>query len=302
MESMTGLAADTRGVGAANEFRRQLGNLVDELTTGRPTTADVARELDDWLRHPDVRRVIECVPGGDDGVLRAALREYSGFIASPASNATDPVGVLRIVLLQQLDLCWWSFVPDLADGKAVAASPELIDLRPLRQGGGVHFGFGIGSDRLLRRGRDYVVQRLRPSREPRGPGLPFLRARPEIISLLNEIADTVAALAPSGTPPVWVNSIVRSVEHQRRLRGLGFTALLPSSHCRGWAADVELAWFDRFGADGALREVLLGYMTSGVLNVIDEGRAWHVCLSPHAVGRYRPSGQLCSPDRAPAGS
>jgi hypothetical protein len=298
---MTGLAADTRGLGAASEFRRQIANLVDELAIGRPSAADVARELDDWLRHPDVRRVIERVPGGSERVGQAALREYAGFVASPASNATDPLGVLRIVLLQQLDLCWWSHVPDLLDAAAVTSSPELIDLRWLRRAGGVDFGFGVASDGLLRRGRDFVVQRLRPAREPRGPGLPFLGARPEMVALLNEIAGVVAVLAPSGTPPMWVNSIVRSVEHQRRLRGLGFTALLPSSHCRGWAADIELSWFDRFGAGGVLREVLSDYLTSGVLNVIDEGRAWHDCLSPQAVGRYRPETVLGRTARAAGG-
>ena len=79
---------------------------------------------------------------------------------------------------------------------------------------------------------------------------------------------------------------MRSVHHQGRLRDLGFTALLPSAHCRGWAADVEMTWFERFGANGALRDVLLDYQASGVLNVIDEGRAWHLCLAPHAVARY----------------
>jgi hypothetical protein len=70
------------------------------------------------------------------------------------------------------------------------------------------------------------------------------------------------------------------VEHQRRLRALGYTALLPSSHCVGYAADVEMTWFRRFGAHRALQEVLLDWQRSGDVNVIDEGQAWHVCLRP----------------------
>ena len=68
----------------------------------------------------------------------------------------------------------------------------------------------------------------------------FLVARAEIVAVLNEIADALAERAPTGTPPLWVNSIVRSVEHQRHLADLGYFALLPSSHCSGYGVDVEI--------------------------------------------------------------
>ena len=105
-------------------------------------------------------------------------------------------------------------------------------------------------------------------------------ARPQAVALLNQIATQFASVAPPGTPPLWVTSLARSVEHQRRLRALGYAALLPSSHCVGYAADVEMAWFRRFGAQEALQEVLLEHQRSGDVNVIDEGQAWHVCLRP----------------------
>jgi hypothetical protein len=123
-----------------------------------------------------------------------------------------------------------------------------------------------------------------------------------MVAVLNEVADRVALLAPPAAPPIWVNSIVRSVAHQRRLQQLGFTALLPSAHCCGWAADIELAWFDRFQAAAALRDVLFDYQASGVLNVIDEGRAWHLCLAPHARDRYRGGHTVVLPSPAPAAS
>lgn len=256
----------------------------------RMNPSDIARQLTRWLDDPEVQWVVGKVPGGGDRIIEQALAEYTNFVPSVASNAGDPVGVIRIVLLQQIDVAWWSSSPGFADDAAIDASLDLLDLRGLRATGQVRFGFGIGSDRLHRRARDFAVQRLRPDREPRGPGLSCRLARPELVTVLNEMADQVALSAPPGTPPLWVTSMVRSMAHQRRLRTLGFTALLPSAHCQGWAADVEMTWFERFGASAALREVLLGYSDAGVLNVIDEGRAWHVCLSPHAVARYSMSG------------
>ncbi len=281
-------AENVRELSVAIDYRAQLEHLIDELSvlSARRTRADVARHLDEWFRHPDVRRIIDATPGGSDRVLKQALREYSLFVPSPASNASDPISLVRIILLQQIDLAWWAASADFPDARSIAYSPQVVDLKSLRASGGVRFGFGIASDRLIKRARDYAVQRALPDREPRGPGLPFHHARPEIVAVLNELADRVASQAPPQTPRIWVNSIVRSVHHQSRLRDLGFTALLPSAHCRGWAADVEMTWFERFGASGALREVLLDYQDAGVLNVIDEGRAWHLCLAPHAVARY----------------
>jgi hypothetical protein len=291
--AVTRAAADVSPRIATGGYRASLEQLMNGLTRWAPrmTSSDIARQLSRWLHDPEVQWVVDQVPGGGDRIIEQALEEYLNFAPCVASNASDPVSVMRIVLLQQIDVAWWSRSPSFADDVAINTSPDLLDLRSMRATGRVRFGFGIGSDRLLRRARDFAVQRLWPDHEPRGPGLSCRLARPELIAVLNEMADRLALAAPEGTPRLWVNSIVRSVVHQRRLRTLGFTALLPSAHCQGWAADVELAWFERFGARDALRSVLLEYSDSGVLNVIDEGRAWHVCLAPHAVARYRMSGR-----------
>ena len=82
------------------------------------------------------------------------------------------------------------------------------------------------------------------------------------------------------------HSTVRSVSHQRHLQTLGYSALLPSSHCSGWAADIEMAWLQHQGTADALRSVLLDYRDRDVLNVIDEGQAWHVCLNPALATHY----------------
>ena len=58
--------------------------------------------------------------------------------------------------------------------------------------------------------------------------------------------------------------------------------MLPSAHCVGYAADIEMTWFRQFGADRMLQEVLLERQEAGEVNVIDEGQAWHVCVRPGA--------------------
>ena len=285
---MTGPVDHWQAVTAAQAYRDHVDRLITDLGSVRrldATSVDAA--LDTWIRESDAAEVIGRTPGGAAHIARQAAREFSGFRVSEASNASHPLASLRIALLQQIDLAWWPATPDLVSDADVRADTELVDLPRARARGEVRFGFGVASDRLRRRGRDYAVQRVLPRREPRGAGLAFAAARGEIIAVLNEIADTVAALSPARTPRIWVTSTVRSVEHQCRLRRLGFTALVPSAHCRGWAADVEVEWFERFGAADALRDVLVGYQKQGTLNVIDEGRAWHLCLSPSAAPFYR---------------
>ena len=223
--------------------------------------------------------------GGQARIVAQAVEDYRRFAPSDASNASSAAGLVRILLLQNVDLLWWEDVEDF-DTEDDARAAGLLDLRALKRSGDVHFSFGIASDGLVRRGRDFLVQRLAPNREPRGPGLAFTDIRPEMLGVLNEISTTTRELAPAGTPAIRVNSIVRTVQHQNHLKTLGFSALSPSAHCRGWAADIEVTWFERFGAAGALREVLLDYLDRGVLNVIDEGRAWHICLSPDHAARY----------------
>jgi hypothetical protein len=107
-----------------------------------------------------------------------------------------------------------------------------------------------------------------------------------MIALLNEIATRFAQAAGPWEGGLWVNCIVRSAAVQQRLRDLGYSALLPSAHCTGYAADIEMAWLRRHGVAPALEDLLTGYRDEGVLNVIDEGQAWHVCLNPALVSRY----------------
>ena len=117
---------------------------------------------------------------------------------------------------------------------------------------------------------------------PRTAGCGSRRARPEAVALLNRRrAAEFAADAPAGTPP----ALGHQPGPQRRApvpaARLGYAAVLPSAHCLGFAADVEMAWFRpvrRPRRPG--RSCCSDRQRGRDINVIDEGQAWHVCVSP----------------------
>jgi hypothetical protein len=249
--------------------------------------AEAVDALDRTLRGPAARRVIDRTPDSRADLLAAARRELEDPKMQLPSSPKSRAALVRILVLHQVDAMWWSHVPPYADQAAVDAAPELVSLPRLEQAGALRFRFAVQPAGLLGRGRDAAQRRFTPRRRPQVSGMKFLVARPEIVTLLNEVADLLRKEAPTDTPPLWVNSIVRSVEHQQHLSALGYSALLPSSHCLGWAADVEMTWFETFGAAETLQAILTDYRDRGVLNVIGEGQAWHLCLSPDHVAAYR---------------
>jgi hypothetical protein len=268
-------------------WRDAIEAIVTELSAlpedaGDDRVGDVVR---DGLSHGVLAPLTE-TRGGVDILVDQAIHEYRKFAPSAASNAADRSAMVRILLLQCLDLLWWGDADEYVDGSSLAADGSLVELVDERRAGRVRFAFGLAPRNTVDRLWDAAIQRLFPRRQPRGPGLRYTRIRPAMLGVLNEIADRVAAIAPPGTPPIWVTSITRTTEYQQHLNSLGFSALSPSAHCTGWAADIDAVWFERFHAAGALREVLERYLNDGVLNVIDGVTAWHICLSPDYAAEY----------------
>jgi hypothetical protein len=238
------------------------------------------RILSRRLADPDIAAVIDHTPQGSAGALERLLLEVRAYRPSSRPAATSLPGLLRISLLAQVDALWWGREVPYPTDASVTGATDLLDLDVLRQGGLLRFRYRRQPGSLAARAARSIERRALPGRAPVTAGMWLARARPAAVAMLNQIAAQFAEAAPRGTPPLWVTSLARSVEHQRRLRALGYTALLPSAHCAGQAADVEMAWFRRFGADRALARVLLAWQQSGDVSVIDEGQAWHICLRP----------------------
>jgi len=187
-----------------------------------------------------------------------------------------------VLLLSQIDSVWWGGTTPFASDADVRSSTELVDLGPLTSANKLGFQYRVQPAGLTGRARDWILHKVLPEVRPRVAGLRFTRSRPVVIAVVNQIARQFAAALPAGTPRLWVTSMVRSVEHQYRLRALGYAALLPSSHCAGYACDLEMKWFRRFDPGNVLGRLLCERQEAGQLNFIDEGKQWHVCVSPHA--------------------
>ncbi|MDM4718806.1 DUF5715 family protein [Micromonospora sp. WMMA1363] len=270
-------------------YRAAVADLLVEVGALAGAASTAARQVlvDQRLREPAIAAVLDDTPQGLIGARETLLLEMARYQPNERSSAADLTALIRIYLLSRVDVMWWRDEPTFLTDEQVNGSPELVDLEWLRRRDLLRFRYQEQPATLLGRGVRAARRRLLPAATPRTAGLLFRRARREVVALLNDVGREFAARTPAGTPPLWVNSLVRSAEHQHRLRRLGYAAMVPSGHCLGWAVDVEMAWFDRFGVRDTLAELLLARQRAGEVNVVDEGQAWHLCLAPAARRRLR---------------
>jgi hypothetical protein len=265
-------------------YREAVSDVLAELASlgASPGVAMAERILARRLSEPEFAIVLSAMPSGPDAAIQRVLREIRIYRKSEHSSAGNLTAMVRIALLAQIDVLWWGHLPSYQSDADVLAAPDLLDLDALRRDGMLLFRYRRQASSLLARAARSAERLAIPDRVPNTAGLRFACAHAELIVLLNQIAAEFSQLTPPGTPPMWVTSLARSVSHQRHLRSLGYAALLPSAHCIGYAADIEMAWFRQYQADGILQSLLLDRQRAGEVNVIDEGQAWHLCVCPGA--------------------
>jgi hypothetical protein len=274
-----------RRLGDVAAYREAVADVLAELTGSGgdcPSVAAAERILARRLSDPEFAVILSATPAGPEAAAQRVLREIRGYRRSTRSSARNLTAMIRIALLAQIDVFWWGNLPAYQSDADVHAATSLLDLDVLRRDGMLLFRYRRQPSTLIGRAARSAERITAPGRVPQTAGLRFACARAELIVLLNQIAADFTALAPRGTPQLWVTSLARSVAHQKHLRALGYAALLPSAHCVGYAADVEMTWFRQFRADRVLQRVLLERQQAGEANVIDEGQAWHVCVRPGA--------------------
>lgn len=120
-------------------------------------------------------------------------------------------------------------------------------------------------------------------------GLMNVYAKPAMFNYLNYVSILVAKDIGEKKPfPYLVNSIIRSVEHQNHLQTIGYPALDESAHCIGYAADLEQFWYQKNRPDVhlALTKILENHRQSQIINLMNYGRFWHVCLNPLYIDKF----------------
>jgi hypothetical protein len=279
-------------------FRAAVSDLVREVAQGAPTdTKNVERILRKRLDQDDFAAVLEATADGRNVTVAKLLFEVRNYEPT-TQNATGTLAALvRISMLAQIDAVWWGRTPSYQNDDDLRDAGELVDLDEVGETGQLRFCYRHQAVTLVARAARSAERRALPGRSPRTAGLWLAKARPELVAWLNDIADEFEQIAPDGTPPLWVTSVTRSVEHQLHLKSLGYIAPLPSSHCVGYAADIEMKWYRRFHAHRILRGLLLDRQRAGEVNVIDEGQAWHICLRPDAISGLGEFGGVVPPDQ-----
>ncbi|MDG4797286.1 hypothetical protein [Micromonospora sp. WMMD1082] len=270
-------------------YRDAVAELLVEVSALVGASSTKARQvlIDQRLREPAIATVLDATSQGLIGARETLLLEMARYQPNERSSAGDLTALVRIYLLSRIDVMWWRDASTFLTDTEVHRSAELIDLEWLRRRDLLRFRYTEQPRTIVGRGVRALRRRVLPDATPRTAGLLFRQARREVVALLNDLGREFTAATPAGTPPLWVTSLVRSAEHQYRLRRLGYAAMVPSGHCLGWAADVEMAWYGRFGVRDVLAGLLLKRQEAGEINVVDEGQAWHICLAPSATPRLR---------------
>lgn len=267
---------------AIGAYRDAVDDLMIELAAHRsPGDAHkVTTILTERLARRDFTDLFAATPDGVEATQLMMIAEANAFRANVRSSAADRAALVRIYLLAQIDAIWWGHSRPYATDLDVETAADLVSIEATP----IEFRYRRQANTLPVRAWRAAGRRIAPDRRPRTAGLRFTQARPAVIELINQLAVEFRSLAPRGTPPLWVNSMTRSLRHQHRLRALGYAAILPSSHCTGYGVDIEMNWYRRYGAHGLLQRLLLEHRDAGRMNVIDEGQAWHVCVSPAVIG------------------
>jgi hypothetical protein len=269
-------------------FRAAVSDLVTEVAQAGPTDTEyVERILRRRLDADDFAAVLEATPDGRNVTVARLLFEVRNYEPSTQNATGTLASLVRTSMLAQIEAVWWGRASSYQNDSDIRDAAELVDLDEVGETGQLRFCYRHQAMTLVARAARSAERRALPGRSPRTAGLWLPKARPELVAWLNDVADEFDQIAPDRTPPLWVTSAARSVEHQLHLKSLGYIAPLPSSHCVGYAADIEIKWYRRFHAHRILRGLLLDRQRAGEVNVIDEGQAWHVCLRPDAISDSR---------------
>ncbi|NJR14970.1 MAG: hypothetical protein HC785_04220 [Calothrix sp. CSU_2_0] len=227
------------------------------------------------------------------------FRELNNLLSIFPNNYSDIQRLktlIKILLEQQVERYWYVNHPVYENDADINNDKELIDLvYSKKTKNRILFEFTILREGSSYRLFNYIHRKIRcllnhPAK--RTAGMRITKCKPATIALLNEINQNInERIGRAKTIKLQVNSILRTVVHQKYLSSLGYWAPTTTSHTKGYAADIEREWYFQEEPQifQLIEEVLHEYYEQNIINLIDEEQVWHICLNPEYIKHY---GQL----------
>ncbi len=198
---------------------------------------------------------------------------------------------LLIYLLQHIEYFWYKDFTIIENTEEVLQATPIYKLDTLRKKYQILFQYRHFKKGLLSRSQNGLRKRIDIMRKnPAGNtiGMQTGYCRIEIMALLNEINENIS-MAYGKQIKLQVNSILRTLENQQQLINIGYNATSFSSHCLGYAVDIERKWYaiNNKKLFRIIKSCLEEYHQKGLINLINEGIVWHICLSPSFLNEYQ---------------
>ncbi len=232
-----------------------------------------------------------------DTIDKYFFNDFNSLLTVFPSNYSDInrlKKLIKILLEQQVERYWYTNYPVYENDLDVDNDKGLYDLVDKKNI--INFGFTVLHEdlfnKLLSKIRIKVYGLLNhPAKKT--VGMRVTKCKPAIIALLNELTENVNKRTDR-TIKLQVNSILRTVAHQKHLASLGYWAPVTTSHATGYAADIEREWYfcEDLQLFESIQATLSEYYEKQIINLIDEERVWHICLNPKYIEFYEQLFQL----------
>ncbi len=190
-----------------------------------------------------------------------------------------------------IDFYWYKTYPTYQSDWNIENDKKLFSLKNLEKKYHINFQYNLLKEGKWYRYYNGIRKRVysllqNPASHTIGMRTGFCKL--EILALLNEINEEISK-DYGKVIKLQINSIIRTQQHQQHLVNLGYTAAKISSHPTGYAVDIERSWYLLHNKKLFLmvEKVLTNYQQKNIINLIDEGIIWHICLNPSYIQTYQ---------------
>jgi uncharacterized protein DUF5715 len=198
---------------------------------------------------------------------------------------------LRVYLLQYIEYCWYKEYKIFNRTDDILIDKDIFNLKELQKKYHIEFQYRSLKKGIFSRPQNGIRKRIDiMRRNPAGQtiGMESVYSRVEIIALINELNLKISDRYGKKIK-LQINSILRTSENQHNLINIGYNATFFSSHCIGYAIDVERKWYalNDKRLFNIINDCLSGYHEKEIINLIDESIVWHLCLNPAYINEYK---------------